>query len=59
MMFLDGLGPRATALVRSAGYRPSPESHEFLLWPASRAAGSPSAGLLDRWRLGFGDHDAS
>jgi hypothetical protein len=58
LMFLDGLGPGISALVRSAGYRPSPESYEFLVRPAGRTAASPSAGRLDRWRFTFGDHDA-
>jgi hypothetical protein len=58
LLFLDGLGPETSALLRASGYRPSPEIYEFLVWPAARAAAGGAVGRLESWRFGFGDHDA-
>ncbi len=58
VMFLDGLGESARAMVTRAGYMRSPEIFTLVIWPKTILTdGSILAGVAD-WRLAFGDHDA-
>lgn len=58
VLALHGPGVLPAETLRRAGYLTSPERYAFLVWPC-RAAGPGSPVLeLERWRHGFGDHDA-
>jgi hypothetical protein len=58
VLALDGPGVLPAGALRRAGYLPTPERYAFLIWPCREAGpGSPLL-ELNRWRFGFGDHDA-
>ncbi|HEX9307238.1 MAG TPA: hypothetical protein VF894_07090, partial [Anaeromyxobacter sp.] len=58
VLALDGPGVLPTGALGKAGYLRSPENYVFLIWPCRELG--PESPLLDlqRWRYGFGDHDA-
>jgi hypothetical protein len=58
MLFLDGLGPEASALFTASGYRHAPEKYDLLVWPKARLTEDPWLANIENWRFAFGDHDA-
>jgi hypothetical protein len=58
VLALDGPGALPAGTLRRTGYLPSPERYVLLVWPGREPGpGSPLL-ELQRWRFGFGDHDA-
>lgn len=57
VLFLDGLPPEDSRLVRRRGYFRSPEKYSLLLRPLRGTAHEPFSVDLRSWRFAFGDHD--
>lgn len=56
LLCLDGPGSPDRNLLKAAGFRPSPEVYEFLLWPKSAVVDANND--WNRWSFSFADHDA-
>jgi hypothetical protein len=57
VLFLDGLSPRETSIVRRRGFLRSPEKYRLLLWYDRGTDPGLLPGDIHSWRFAFGDHD--
>jgi hypothetical protein len=58
LLFLSGLGPEIAAGFARAGFRPTHEAYELMIWPKQALQSRPALQDLGNWSFALRDHDA-